>query len=245
MLSLIDTCRLENRDFVSVLRDATIEPLNRFDEPKHRIWRSMGVFEDVHQMLGLTKKILEDKLPKDLSFAFEEFTSVKDSRRLTPCKIERNVKYQKSRWGKFYKDGIRLKTSYLVLSEYVLKRLHERSGFAEVKSQSIWDGTDQTWIEVLSGLHSYYRRDDKKHRWIVPYKNGSFCVEPLQGTDYGHESVVSKRFANFFDVVEGHGWGLTARTWIADNQMFHKQRCIKNAVRQGRYDDAKNLIINE
>lgn len=220
-----------------------------FQEPDVLQWSRVGVFKYIYKQCALVPAIVRGEVKKKsqgTSYAFEEFRYLSETATyLQPMKVDWGVTYKKNAGGRTYRNGFNVHASILSVNSHLLERLHQRGGFRVVKPSNLWRDIDGEWLRVLQRNAHEFREEDR-NLWVVPYQWGSFIVKPIVGTDYGFVCKIfpNKKKGKRCDHVSGRGYGITARTFVNDEQMFQAQREVKDLVLQGRYDDAIDLIKN-
>ena len=219
---------------------------NNYDDPKEIVWSRMGIFEPVEKILTHHSKLMNGQIDckkKNITYMFEEGQTEKGVRLLTK-KIKTGLEYKTSKFGKIKKNGVKVTLSHLQISPHALQRIHERSGYRRITSQDIWDKTDHEWTKELTRLSARDKMTKEyANLWLVPYGMGAFIVRPYESEDLGLCVIhTPKRKKDKIEIIDNDGYGLTAVTYIDEDDMFKKQREVLCCIKKKRYNDAISLI---
>lgn len=241
--------RVKKSAYQSVLEDRNALTKG-FPKPSYGRWGKVGVFKNVYATNEIPTKIIRNEIkPKwgKSTYGFEEF-QYQHWTGLSPTKVNWGIPYRRNNQSKSVVwDGVDVRTSILTITEYVLKRLHQRSGFRVIRPSVIWKGVDQNWLGYLQRNAQDHLTDaHTRNLWIVPFEDGVFAVEPVTGSDFGFNTKIRPSLTQGADVLfeSGKGFGLSARTFVTDRQLFDQQVKIKNLVLEERYEDALDCVLS-
>ena len=218
-------------------------------EPVNLKWCRLGIFNKIYKRLEIfSEVVLERDLSKKETMCVFEEVRVDDYVRLNPVCAKTGLGYNYGLGNrKRGENGAKIVWSPILITPHALERLHQRGRIQRVTPETLWNETDLNWMTFLNRYVRRYNQDDSTSKfWLVPFDKGAFVVKPEKVDCYVGSILKLRPNLRNRDQVDWDypdGYALTAVTYISNWEMYPKQDEVVKVIREGRYDDAYDLIF--